>query len=78
MQAQNFYNLGRFCSMSICQGGNGFPFFAEQVYRYFVSGKCTGVEIDTFDVPDYTLQFVLQKVRCNEMCCNYNNWLLIG
>lgn len=41
MQAQNFYNLGRFCFVSICQGGNGFPFFAEQVYHYFVTGKCT-------------------------------------
>ena len=48
--------------MSICQGGNGFPFFAEQVYQYIVSGKCTGINVDTADIPDYTLKFVLQKV----------------
>ena len=52
--------------MSICQGGNGFPFFAEQIYQYFVSGKCTGVDIDTLDIPDYTLQFVLEKVSFND------------
>lgn len=61
-QVQNFYNLGRFCSTSICQGGNGFPFFAKEV---FVCGKCTDVNVDTHDIPDYTLQFVLEKVSGN-------------
>ena len=32
--------------MSICQGGNGLPFMAEQVYDYLPLGKSTGLTFD--------------------------------
>ena len=63
MQARDFYNLGRYCSMSICQGGNGLPFMAEQVYDYLSVGKSAGLMIDVNDVPGHILQFVIQKVK---------------
>ena len=49
--------------MSIVQGGSGFPFLAPPVYDYFVTGKCTDVTVENCDVPDRTLQCILQKVK---------------
>lgn len=49
-------------AMSVVQGGHGFPFLAPPVYEYLVSGKCTGITVESGDVPDHTLQFVLNKV----------------
>ena len=48
--------------MSITQGGNGFPFLAECVYKYFCS-ESTGISVPTDKVPDQTLRFALQKVH---------------
>ena len=30
-QARDYFHLGRYVAMSICQGGSGLPFFAEPV-----------------------------------------------
>ncbi len=49
--------------MAIIQGGSGFPFLAPPVYEYIVSGKCTGVAIETTDVPDQMLLITLQQVH---------------
>ena len=49
--------------MSITQGGNGFPFLAECVYKYFCTGESTGASIPTEKVPDATLRFTLEKVK---------------
>ena len=46
--------LGQYAAMSILQGGNGFSFFAEPVYKYFTAGKCTGIDILNDQIPDIT------------------------
>ena len=51
--------------MSILQGGSGLPFFAPPVYNYLVHGSCTGISIDTADVPDPALKSTLEKVSRN-------------
>ena len=48
--------------MSIMQGGSGFPFLAEPVYRYMCTGESTGIVVSNDQVPDHTLRFVLDKV----------------
>ena len=62
MQESEFYYFGQYVTMSIAQGGPGFPFLAEPVYHYIASGKCDGSLIDVSDIPDPTLQFVVEKV----------------
>ena len=61
-QVRNFYNLGRYSAMSIIQGGSGLPFLAELVYNYLCTGECTGLAIQTEEVPDPTVRFVLKRV----------------
>ncbi len=50
-------------SMSLAQGGNGFPFFAESVYCY-ISGKSVDeIVVNCDDVPDHEAHhFLLQVV----------------
>lgn len=48
--------------LSICNGGNGLPVLAEPVYNYFAHGKCTDIALPNSNVPDGTLQFVLERV----------------
>ena len=48
--------------MSIIQGGSGLPFLAEPVYNYLCTGECTGLAIQTEEVPDPTVRFVLKRV----------------
>ena len=48
--------------MSILQGGNGFPFLADAVYDYFCTGVYTGINVTNEEIPDSTLQFVIEKV----------------
>ena len=57
------YHLGQYAAMSILQGGNGFSFFAEPVYKYFTAGKRTGIDILNDQIPDHTLRFVIEKVQ---------------
>lgn len=44
------------------QGGSGIPFLASSVLDYFSCGKCTGINVNMDDIPDPSLQIVLQKV----------------
>ena len=48
--------------MSIIQGGGGFPFLSESVYKYFTTGVCLGIEVENDDIADGTLRFVVSKV----------------
>lgn len=67
-------------AMLIAQGGSGFPFLAEPVYHYMATGKCDGSLIDVSELPDPTLQFVIEKVSITSsvvdslclLCCMYN------
>ena len=61
-QMKDLYNLGRYIAMSVAQGGSGFPFLAEPVYKYLCTGECTGIQLSNEDAPDPTLKFVLEKV----------------
>ena len=55
-------------AMSVCQGGSGLPFLAEPVYNYLCTGELREIEITTEDIPDPSLQFVIQKVRMKMKC----------
>ncbi len=49
-------------SMSLAQGGNGFPFFAESVYQY-ISGKSVDeIEVNFVDVPHHEAHHFLSQV----------------
>ena len=48
--------------MSIAQGGNGFSFLAELVYNYLHKRQSTGISANITDIPDPTLQFVVQNI----------------
>ena len=61
-KAKEFYSLGVYTAMSVVQGGNGFPFLADCVYEYLVSGVSTGIRIPMDKVPDPSLRFALEKV----------------
>ena len=75
-QANDFYNLACYISMSICQGGSGIPFLAQPVYSYLCTGKSTGITVDNADIPDPVLQFVVEKVHSNYMVVLYSVCIL--
>ena len=62
LQNCSFYNLGWYLVMSIAQGGNGFSFLAELVYNYLRKRQSTGISANITDIPDPTLQFVVQNI----------------
>jgi hypothetical protein len=49
--------------MSLLQGGSGFPFFAEQVFHYFVTGICTGAAVPLEIIPCSVLQSIIEKIH---------------
>lgn len=63
-QDKAYFYLGQYAAMSILQGGNGLPFFSECVYRYFAYGVYTKIDVSIEEIPDSTLEWVVQKVRC--------------
>ena len=60
--------LGMFCVLSVLHGGNGFPFLAEPVYNYIVTGAYNCIQVATEDVPDNVLQLVIEKVKLTKQC----------
>ena len=48
--------------MSILQGGSGFPFMGEAVYKYFCTGDSTGIVVPSDKVANHSLRFALEKV----------------
>ena len=66
MQAKDWYNLGVYTTMSVMQGGSGFPFMADAVYNYFCTGDSTGIIVPNDKVPNHILRCALEKV------CVYN------
>ena len=59
--------MGKYASMSIIQGGLGFPFFAEAVYTYFCTGQVTGVTVSVHQIPENQVQQLLLNL------CTYHN-----
>ena len=51
-----------FVAMGIIQGGGGFPFLASPVYESFLSGKCTRIDVQVCDVPDWMQLIILNQV----------------
>ncbi len=49
-------------AMSICQGGNGFPFLAEAIFTYMATGEYTNICVNTEDIPGNLLKTAIQKV----------------
>lgn len=60
--------LGMFCVLSILHGGNGFPFLAEPVYNYIVTGAYNCIHAATEDIPDNVLRLVIVKVKLTKQC----------
>ena len=48
--------------MSIIQGGGGFPFLSESVYKYFTDKMCLDIQVESKEIGDGTLRFVVSKV----------------
>ena len=63
-QDRDFFALGQYCAASIVQGGNGFPFFHEAVFNYFINATCTGAVIQSEDIPYEVLKYITEKVLC--------------
>ena len=49
--------------MSILQGGSGFPFLVQPVYRYLCCGEGTNITVSSDEIPDPTQKFVIDKVQ---------------
>jgi hypothetical protein len=62
LQDRDYFSLGQYCAASIIQGGNGFPFFDECVFSYFVHGTCTGINVNSSDIPYDILKCIIEKV----------------
>lgn len=54
--------------LSVLHGGNGLPAFAKPVYDYLVSGSYNGIVVPDLEIPNSTLQFVVQKVCIRGDC----------
>lgn len=53
---------GKYCAISIAQGGSGFPFFAKAVYDYFITGNLSMIHIKIDELPVNLLRHVVQQV----------------
>ena len=54
--------LGMYCVLSIIHGGNGWPFLAQPVFEYIVTGTYHCIDVPTSEIPDPVLQHVIEKV----------------
>ena len=48
--------------MSVVHRGNGFPFLAQPVFEYLISGSYNSIYAPPEEIPDPVLQFVIVKV----------------
>ena len=62
MQTKKFYHLGRLMSMSLVQGGSGFPFFAPPMFKYLCGVEMSSIEVSQQDVPNLEVLSLLKKV----------------
>jgi hypothetical protein len=62
VQNDELYNVGCYCAMSIAQGGFGFPFFSEEVFHYFATGKCTTSGIKLEHIPTGELRSLVNRL----------------
>ena len=61
-QTGDFHSIGILVSMSITQGGSGYPFFAPSVYHYICGRDICSISPSLQEVPDHELLAVLDKV----------------
>ena len=55
-------------SMSIANGGNGFPYLAPPMYEYLCGWDVTSISVADLDVPNYEVRELLSKVCMHYMC----------
>ena len=63
-QNQDLFKLGQYVGMSILQGGSGFPFLSDSVYKYLSTGVGLSISVVTEEIGDVTLRFIINKVQC--------------
>lgn len=57
-------NMGILVTMSITQGGHGFPAFHNAVYDYMVTGSYLNLNVASSEVPDASVRSLIEQV-CN-------------
>lgn len=60
--------LGQYAAMSAVQGGPGFPFFANEVFKYFASGELTNLKVDDGVIPDPEIRIIVSEVTNTVVC----------
>ena len=61
-QSSEFQMLGTLVSMSVVQGGPGFPVLLPVVYDYIVKGQYSLHDIADTDIPDLEVQTLISEV----------------
>ena len=49
-------------AMSLGQGGSGFPFMSECVYKYFCGTEPTAIPVGIDDISDFEIRIAVQEV----------------
>jgi len=55
--------LGKYVAMSVVQGGPGFPYFLQAVYKYITTGDYLNTYVDDRDIPDEGVRRLISEVN---------------
>ena len=63
LQSGKFKAVGELMAVSIVQGGSGFPFFSECMFKYLCGADIRSIRISLCEVPHYSVKTLLEKVQ---------------
>ena len=58
-----YYKIGQLMSMSLLQGGSGFPYLAPPIYQYFSGVEIFALNVSMEDVASFELRSIIEEVR---------------
>ena len=62
-QNNEFNIVGTYAGMSIIQGGPGFPYFLQALYKYLSTGDYLSIYVDDNDIPEAGARHIVSAVR---------------
>ena len=68
--------MGQLIAMSVVQGGCGFPFLSEAVFKYICYGSTDGIHMNPNDLADGLLRTVIYKVE--RMSYDIHVWCMVS
>ena len=58
-----FYKIGCLMSVSLSQGGSGYPYICKRVYDYLCGKELNKITIDYTIIYDYDIKLLVSKVN---------------